>query len=91
MKSQFDMDQKTEPVEQDLEKQKRQNQLMYRALAESIVNQLSKSGCSTGQLIEFATEVLDNITNGHRDNGTKTAASAMSKKLSRILRRLITF
>jgi len=74
----MNIDQATEPVQQADEK-KRQYQLMCRALAESVVNQLSHSGCDTGQLIEFATEVLDNVTNGKRNNSSAAAAGVVEK------------
>ena len=47
---------------EDKQKDRKQHEITYRVLADTVVNQLISSGCDAGQLIDFASEVLRNIT-----------------------------
>jgi len=47
---------------EDGHKKLKQQEVMYRVLADSVVGQLIDSGCDSGQLIDFASEVVRCIT-----------------------------
>lgn len=43
------------------QKERKQHEIMYRVLADTVINQLISSGCDAGQLIDFGSEVLRHI------------------------------
>jgi len=43
------------------EKKRKQDEILCRVLAESVVTQLIRSGCETGQLIGFTSEIMRNV------------------------------
>jgi RimJ/RimL family protein N-acetyltransferase len=46
----------------DRERLRKQQEIMNRVLANTVVNQLLQSGCDTGQMIDFTAEILENVT-----------------------------
>jgi len=44
-----------------IEKKRKQDEILCRVLAESVVTQLIRSGCETGQLIGFTSEIMRNV------------------------------
>ena len=59
----------------DRERLRKQQEVMNRVLANTVVGQLLQSGCDTGQMIEFATEILENVTAlGFGKNGSAQGA-----------------
>jgi len=45
----------------DKDKKRKQDEVLCRVLAESVITQLIRSGCETGQLISFTSEILRNV------------------------------
>jgi RimJ/RimL family protein N-acetyltransferase len=44
-----------------VEKKRKQDEILCRVLAESVITQLIRSGCETGQLIGFTSEIMRNV------------------------------
>ncbi len=51
------------------EKARKQREVMNRVLADSLVHQLFQSGCSEGEVINFASQILQNVTHRGFRNG----------------------
>jgi len=54
-------DDEKKTADQDQEKKRKQDEVLCRVLAESVITQLIRSGCETGQLISFTSEILRNV------------------------------
>jgi len=56
-----DNEKKTSDQGADRDKKRKQDEVLCRVLAESVITQLIRSGCETGQLINFTSEILRNV------------------------------
>ena len=54
-------DSKPQSDPESVEKKRKQDEILCRILAESVVTQLIRSGCETGQLISFTSEIMRNV------------------------------
>jgi diamine N-acetyltransferase len=54
-------DQNDQNSPEAIEKKRKQDEILCRVLAESVVTQLIRSGCETGQLISFTSEIMRNV------------------------------
>lgn len=58
-----------ESVAPDNGERDKQQEVMNRVLASSLVSQMLRSGCHAGQVIDFAAEILNNVTQNGFNNG----------------------
>ena len=54
-------DQSAQNDPEAIEKKRKQDEILCRVLAESVITQLIRSGCETGQLISFTSEIMRNV------------------------------
>ena len=54
-------DQNAQNDPEAIEKKRKQDEILCSVLAESVVTQLIRSGCETGQLISFTSEIMRNV------------------------------